>query len=194
MFEWIVGSTHAVVCANDAFNQFLWWINDLIWILCFVSEGLELDLSSLDSIDDSPPSIRIKIMSGSGTFEPSGVLAVLPGTTLYLDCMYPKKKGSPDWTWTGWHRTYQTSTLTCYFAQTTVPFQIRNLYYLFIVQIGSIHQMNGQQNSEWLSKIFSNKNRAPTFVHLLVDLPIVLVSLLRVCFKIGRFAQLWWNT
>lgn len=59
-------------------------------------------------LDDSPPSIRIKIGSGSGAFEPSGVLAVLPGSTIHLDCMYMKRKGTPEWTWTGWHRTYQT--------------------------------------------------------------------------------------
>lgn len=60
--------------------------------------------------DDSPPSIRIKIGigSGTGTFEPSGVLAVLPGSTIFLDCMYPRRRGAPEWTWTGWHRTYQT--------------------------------------------------------------------------------------
>lgn len=63
------------------------------------------------TIDDSPPSIRIKIGSGSGTFEPSGVLAVLPGSTIHLDCMYQRRRGNPEWTWTGWHRTYQTGNL-----------------------------------------------------------------------------------
>lgn len=62
-------------------------------------------------IDDSPPSIRIKIGIGSGAFEPSGVLAVLPGSTIHLDCMYQRRRGNPEWTWTGWHRTYQTGNL-----------------------------------------------------------------------------------
>lgn len=57
------------------------------------------------------PSIRIKIGIGSGAFEPSGVLAVLPGSTIHLDCMYQRRRGNPDWTWTGWHRTYQTGNL-----------------------------------------------------------------------------------
>lgn len=68
-------------------------------------------------LDDSPPSIRIKMGSGSGAFEPSGVLAVLPGSTIHLDCMYLKRKGTPEWTWTGWHRTYQTGQ---YFLQTII--------------------------------------------------------------------------
>lgn len=59
-------------------------------------------------LDDSPPSIRVKIGSGSGAFEPSGIIAILPGSTIHLDCMYMKRKGTPEWTWTGWHRTYQT--------------------------------------------------------------------------------------
>lgn len=58
--------------------------------------------------DDSPPSIRIKLGVGSASYEPSGQLAVLPGSTLHLDCMYPRKKGSPEWTWTGWFRQYLT--------------------------------------------------------------------------------------
>lgn len=62
-------------------------------------------------IDDSPPSIRIKIGIGSGAFEPTGVLAVLPGSTIHLDCMYQRRRGNPEWTWTGWHRTYQTGNL-----------------------------------------------------------------------------------
>jgi hypothetical protein len=58
--------------------------------------------------DDSPPSIRIKVGVGSAAYEPSGVLAVLPSSTLHLDCMYPRRKGSPEWTWTGWFRQYLT--------------------------------------------------------------------------------------
>lgn len=60
------------------------------------------------NIDDSPPSIRIKIGIGSGAFEPSGVLAVLPTSTIHLDCMYPRRRGNPEWTWTGWFRQYYT--------------------------------------------------------------------------------------
>lgn len=58
--------------------------------------------------DDSPPSIRIKVGVGSAAYEPSGFLAVLPGSTLHLDCMYPRRKGAPEWTWTGWFRQYLT--------------------------------------------------------------------------------------
>jgi hypothetical protein len=61
--------------------------------------------------DDSPPSIRIKVGVGSAAYEPSGMLAVLPGSTLHLDCMYPRKRGSPEWTWTGWFRQYLTGRL-----------------------------------------------------------------------------------
>lgn len=62
----------------------------------------------INNADDSPPSIRIKVGVGSGSFEPSGVLAVLPSSNLHLDCMYPRRKGTPEWTWTGWFRQYIT--------------------------------------------------------------------------------------
>lgn len=61
-----------------------------------------------ESADDSPPSIRIKVGVGSGSFEPSGVLAVLPSSILHLDCIYPRRRGTPEWTWTGWFRQYIT--------------------------------------------------------------------------------------
>ncbi|XP_075165100.1 locomotion-related protein hikaru genki isoform X2 [Haematobia irritans] len=58
--------------------------------------------------DDSAPSIKYRILNGSGSFEPSGVLAVLPHSTIYLDCMYPRVRGIPEWTWTSWYMQYQT--------------------------------------------------------------------------------------
>ncbi|XP_013114502.1 locomotion-related protein Hikaru genki isoform X2 [Stomoxys calcitrans] len=58
--------------------------------------------------DDSAPSIKYRILNGSGSFEPSGVLAVLPHSTIFLDCMYPRVRGIPEWTWTSWYMQYQT--------------------------------------------------------------------------------------
>ncbi|XP_055380198.1 locomotion-related protein Hikaru genki isoform X2 [Condylostylus longicornis] len=78
--------------------------------------------------DDSPPSIRIKIGTGSGAFEPSGVLAVLPGSTIHLDCMYPRRRGTPEWTWTGWFKQYN-------FGWSTVPEEKGTKYRLTIKDI-----------------------------------------------------------
>lgn len=50
--------------------------------------------------EDSPPTILIKIPSGSASVEPGGELAVFPGSTLHFECLYPRRVGSPDWTWT----------------------------------------------------------------------------------------------
>uniref|UniRef100_A0A1B0AZJ9 Locomotion-related protein Hikaru genki n=1 Tax=Glossina palpalis gambiensis TaxID=67801 RepID=A0A1B0AZJ9_9MUSC len=58
--------------------------------------------------DDSAPSIRFRILNGSGSFEPSGVMAVLPHSTILLDCIYPRLKGIPEWTWTSWYMQYPT--------------------------------------------------------------------------------------
>lgn len=56
-------------------------------------------------------------------------MAVLPGSTIHLDCMYPRRRGSPEWTWTGWFRQYLTGawinlcdwsiTLACHFEMKT---------------------------------------------------------------------------
>ncbi|XP_045463951.1 locomotion-related protein Hikaru genki [Harmonia axyridis] len=50
--------------------------------------------------DDSPPTILIRIPSGSASVEPAGELAVFPGSTLHLECLFARRLGSPDWTWT----------------------------------------------------------------------------------------------
>ncbi|XP_055854709.1 locomotion-related protein Hikaru genki [Episyrphus balteatus] len=69
--------------------------------------------------DDSAPSIRIKIGSGSGAFEPSGVLAVLPSSTIHMDCMYPRARGTPEWTWTSWYMQYNTGWSTVHEEKST---------------------------------------------------------------------------
>lgn len=50
--------------------------------------------------EDAPPTVLIKIPSGSASVEPAGLLAVFPGSTLHLECLFSRRLGSPDWTWT----------------------------------------------------------------------------------------------
>ncbi|KAH8373622.1 hypothetical protein KR200_011628 [Drosophila serrata] len=58
--------------------------------------------------EDSAPSIRIKVFNGSHSFEPSGVMAVPPHSTVLMDCMYPRVRGTPEWSWTSWYMQYST--------------------------------------------------------------------------------------
>ncbi|KAH8260996.1 hypothetical protein KR044_001854 [Drosophila immigrans] len=58
--------------------------------------------------EDSAPSIRVKIFNGSYSFEPSGVMAVPPHSTVQMDCMYPRVRGTPEWSWTSWYMQYST--------------------------------------------------------------------------------------
>ncbi|VEN60620.1 unnamed protein product [Callosobruchus maculatus] len=50
--------------------------------------------------EDAPPSILIRIPSGSASVEPGGELAAFPGSTIHLECIFSRRIGSPDWTWT----------------------------------------------------------------------------------------------
>ncbi|KAL9921690.1 locomotion-related protein hikaru genki isoform 2-T4 [Glossina fuscipes fuscipes] len=77
--------------------------------------------------DDSAPSIRFRILNGSGSFEPSGVMAVLPHSTILLDCIYPRLKGIPEWTWTSWYMQYPTG-----IPSTIVNMLNRSFTYYFI--------------------------------------------------------------
>ncbi|XP_060654814.1 locomotion-related protein Hikaru genki isoform X2 [Drosophila nasuta] len=58
--------------------------------------------------EDSAPSIRVKVFNGSYSFEPSGVMAVPPHSTVQMDCMYPRVRGTPEWSWTSWYMQYST--------------------------------------------------------------------------------------
>ncbi|XP_073975451.1 locomotion-related protein hikaru genki isoform X2 [Rhodnius prolixus] len=58
--------------------------------------------------DDSPPTILVRLPSGSASSEPTGVLAVFPGSILHLECLFSRRVGNPEWTWTSPFRSYLT--------------------------------------------------------------------------------------
>lgn len=57
---------------------------------------------------DSPPTILLRIPTGSASIEPSGEMAVFPGSIVHLECLYSRKMGNPEWSWTATHRQYLT--------------------------------------------------------------------------------------
>ncbi|XP_023247580.1 locomotion-related protein Hikaru genki-like [Copidosoma floridanum] len=58
--------------------------------------------------EDVPPTILFGLPAGSATFEPSGSLAVFPGSILHLECLFARRLGNPEWTWTSNFRQYLT--------------------------------------------------------------------------------------
>ncbi|XP_061926899.1 locomotion-related protein Hikaru genki isoform X3 [Apis cerana] len=58
--------------------------------------------------EDVPPTIVFGLPAGSAAVEPSGVLAVFPGSILHLECLFARKLGNPEWTWTSTFRQYLT--------------------------------------------------------------------------------------
>ncbi|XP_046387287.1 locomotion-related protein Hikaru genki-like isoform X2 [Ischnura elegans] len=58
--------------------------------------------------EGSPPTVLVRIPSGSASAEPSGDLAVFPGTILHLECLFSRKLGNPEWSWTSTFRQYLT--------------------------------------------------------------------------------------
>ncbi|KAK6629502.1 hypothetical protein RUM43_003319 [Polyplax serrata] len=58
--------------------------------------------------DSAPPSVLAKVTSGSASIEPTGELAVYPGSTVHLECLYLRSSGEPEWSWTSTYRTYTT--------------------------------------------------------------------------------------
>ncbi|XP_025602544.2 locomotion-related protein Hikaru genki isoform X1 [Athalia rosae] len=57
--------------------------------------------------DDVPPTILFGLPAGSAAIEPSGALAVFPGSILHLECLFARRLGNPEWTWTS-NRQYLT--------------------------------------------------------------------------------------
>ncbi|XP_076622652.1 locomotion-related protein hikaru genki isoform X4 [Colletes latitarsis] len=58
--------------------------------------------------EDVPPTIVFGLPAGSAAVEPSGALAVFPGSILHLECLFDRKLGNPEWTWTSTFRQYLT--------------------------------------------------------------------------------------
>lgn len=58
--------------------------------------------------DNVPPTIMFGLPAGSAAIEPSGVLAVFPGSILHLECLFSRKLGNPEWTWTSAFRQHLT--------------------------------------------------------------------------------------
>ncbi|XP_051163037.1 locomotion-related protein Hikaru genki-like isoform X2 [Leptopilina boulardi] len=59
-------------------------------------------------IDDVPPTIIFGLPAGSAAIEPSGALAVFPESILHLECLFSRKLGNPEWTWTSAFRQHLT--------------------------------------------------------------------------------------
>lgn len=60
--------------------------------------------------ESAPPSVLAKVISGSASIEPTGELAVYPGSTVHLECLFLRSAGEPEWSWTSTYRTYATGT------------------------------------------------------------------------------------
>lgn len=60
-------------------------------------------------LERAPPAILPRLLTGSASFEPSGSLAVYPGSSLALECIFPRLEGQPEWTWSPQFTHYATS-------------------------------------------------------------------------------------
>ncbi|XP_015125055.1 locomotion-related protein Hikaru genki isoform X1 [Diachasma alloeum] len=58
--------------------------------------------------DNVPPTILFGLPRGSAAIEPSGALAVFPGSILHLECLFARRMGNPEWTWNSTFRQYLT--------------------------------------------------------------------------------------
>uniref|UniRef100_A0A8D9AKK9 Locomotion-related protein Hikaru genki n=1 Tax=Cacopsylla melanoneura TaxID=428564 RepID=A0A8D9AKK9_9HEMI len=56
---------------------------------------------------ESPPTILVRIPSGTAAVD-EDTLIVFPGSILHLECLYLRKAGNPQWTWTSSFRQYLT--------------------------------------------------------------------------------------
>ncbi|XP_003245168.1 locomotion-related protein Hikaru genki isoform X1 [Acyrthosiphon pisum] len=58
--------------------------------------------------ENSPPTILVRVPSGSAAVDQNGGLVVFPGSILHLECLYLRRHGDPEWTWTSEAETYLT--------------------------------------------------------------------------------------
>ena len=64
--------------------------------------------------EDAPPRLMVHSSVGGGgdvshvTVGPSGEILIYPGSILHIDCLFSRKKGNPQWTWTRRVKDYPT--------------------------------------------------------------------------------------
>lgn len=58
--------------------------------------------------ENVPPTIVFGLPAGSAAVDPTGALAIFPGSILHLECLFSRKLGNPEWTWTSTFRRYLT--------------------------------------------------------------------------------------
>ncbi|XP_072161631.1 locomotion-related protein Hikaru genki [Bemisia tabaci] len=58
--------------------------------------------------EDSPPTISVKVPLGSAFVENNGILTAYSGSIVHLDCLYLRRMGKPEWSWTSSYRNYLT--------------------------------------------------------------------------------------
>ncbi|XP_059475487.1 locomotion-related protein Hikaru genki-like [Neocloeon triangulifer] len=58
--------------------------------------------------DDAPPTVLVRVPAGSASVEPDGELAVFPGSIVHLECVFARKLGNPEWSWSSSFRQYLT--------------------------------------------------------------------------------------
>lgn len=57
---------------------------------------------------NSPPTILVRVPSGSAAVDHNGGLVVFPGSILHLECLYLRRHGDPQWMWTSEAENYLT--------------------------------------------------------------------------------------
>ncbi|XP_047115227.1 uncharacterized protein LOC124795298 isoform X2 [Schistocerca piceifrons] len=63
--------------------------------------------------DASPPTIVVRALAEAASLQPWGGVSVRPGAGLRLDCVFPRDRGRPGWTWTSSPRQYLTADHCC---------------------------------------------------------------------------------
>ena len=51
-------------------------------------------------VESLPPSIQFQVTEGSFVLGRGGELVVSPGSSIILDCVFMRSRGTPEWSWT----------------------------------------------------------------------------------------------
>ena len=63
------------------------------------------DKSNLESL---PPELSVSVTGGPWLVGRKGEVLVVPGARVSVDCLYSKKRGTPEWSWSNTSKEYKT--------------------------------------------------------------------------------------
>ena len=80
--------------------------------LISISTSEEFKFSNKHDLESLPPQLSVSVSGGPWLVGRRGEVIAVPGSRVGVDCVYSKKRGTPEWSWSNTSKEYHTGWAT----------------------------------------------------------------------------------